>query len=185
MTRFLIASLAVVAAFATSAVAEDLKSGPQAGAKLPGAFSPLNVNGEDAGQKRCLVCKNGANPVAMIFARTAECPQAAKLIKKVDEVTAKNSGCDMGSFVVFCADDEKLEAKLKEMVTKAELKKVILSIDTPTGPAKYSIAKDADITVVLYNEGKVVVNKAFKKGDITDADIDTIIADVSKITPTK
>jgi hypothetical protein len=35
--------------------AETLKSGPQTGEKIPGPFSPLNVTGEDAGEKRCLV----------------------------------------------------------------------------------------------------------------------------------
>jgi hypothetical protein len=35
--------------------AETLQSGPQPGERIPGPFSPLNVTGEDAGQKRCQV----------------------------------------------------------------------------------------------------------------------------------
>src|SRR5262249_49893965 len=35
--------------------AESPKSGRQTGDKIPGPFSPLNVTGDDAGQKRCLV----------------------------------------------------------------------------------------------------------------------------------
>jgi hypothetical protein len=35
--------------------AEALESGPQVGKTIPGAFNPLNVTGDDAGQKRCLV----------------------------------------------------------------------------------------------------------------------------------
>ncbi len=31
------------------------KSGPQVGDEIPGSFYPLNINGEDAGKKRCLV----------------------------------------------------------------------------------------------------------------------------------
>ena len=38
----------------TAAFAADLKSGPQPGAKIS-AFHPLNVTGDDAGNKRCLV----------------------------------------------------------------------------------------------------------------------------------
>ena len=49
--------------------AEPLASGPQAGQKIPGPFKPLHATGPDAGQQVCLVCKNGANPVAMVFAR--------------------------------------------------------------------------------------------------------------------
>ena len=35
--------------------ADAPKSGPQAGDRIPGPFNPLNVTGDDAGQKRCLV----------------------------------------------------------------------------------------------------------------------------------
>ena len=35
--------------------ADGPKSGPQVGDEIPGAFSPLNITGQDAGQKRCQV----------------------------------------------------------------------------------------------------------------------------------
>src|SRR3954463_16283243 len=65
------------------AVAAELKSGPQAGEKLPGPFHPLNVNGDKAGEKQCLYCKFGDQSVAMVFARTPDCPQTQKLIKAI------------------------------------------------------------------------------------------------------
>jgi hypothetical protein len=37
--------------------------------------------------------------------------------------------------------------------------------------------------VVLYTKSKVKVNYAFKKGQMTDKDIDRIVSDVSKILP--
>ena len=43
------------AVFASSALAAELKSGPQPGDKLPGPFHPLNVTGPFAGKKQCLV----------------------------------------------------------------------------------------------------------------------------------
>jgi hypothetical protein len=181
MSRILFAGVAA-ALLAATAAAGDLKSGPQVGAKVPGPFAPLNVNGEDAGKKQCLYCKNGENPVAVVFARCAECPATQKLIKALDAATAKHSDCEMGSFVVFCADDDKLEGKLKELADKEHLKKIVLTIDTPTGPAKYNISKDADVTVLLYKNREVKANYAFKKGELKDGDVDAIVADVSKIT---
>ena len=175
---------ALVAVTGSFAIAAELKSGPQSGEKLPGPFHPLNVNGSDAGQKTCLYCKNGDNPVAMVFARTND-EGTQKLIAKLEEVTAANSKCEMGSFVVFLSDDDKIGDELKKVAEKAKLKNVVLSIDTPAGPNKYNVAKDADITVVLYTERKVVVNHSFAKGKITDADIETIAKDVAKITPKK
>ena len=162
--------------------AGTVKSGPEVGKQLAGPFHPLNVTGESAGKKNCLYCQNGNNPVAMIFARQLT-PEVTTLIKKVDECTAKNSGCSMGSFVVFLSDDEGLEAKLKSMAQATGLKKCVLSIDNPAGPKGYNVNKDADVTVVLYTERTVKANHAFKKGELKDADIETIIGDVSKITP--
>ncbi len=181
--KLLLATL--VAVTGSFAIAAELKSGPQTGEKLPGPFHPLNVNGEDAGKKTCLYCKNGDNPVAMVFARTAECPMTQKLIAALDKVTVANAKCDMGSYVVFLSDDDKLSDTLKAQAEKAKLKTVVLAVDAPAGPNKYNVSKDADLTVVLYVERKVVANYSFAQGKITDKDIEAIVADVSKITPKK
>jgi hypothetical protein len=185
MIRKLFAGVFAAALVGGFALAADLKSGPQAGAKLPGPFHPLNATGEDAGKKACLYCKFGDDPVAMVFARSADCPQTAKLIKKLDEVTGANKKADMGGFVVFLSDSDKLADTLKAMAEKEKLKNVILAVDNPAGPDKYDVAKDADLTVVLYTDRTVKVNYAFKKGEIKDSDIDAIIKNVSKIIPEK
>ena len=178
--------LAALVAFTGSlAIAAELKSGPQTGEKLPGPFHPLNVNGEEAGKKFCLYCKNGENPVAMVFARSADSEGTKKLIAKLETVVAANAKCDMGGFVVFLSDDDKLADSLKAYAEKAKLKNVILAVDTPAGPNKYNVSKDADLTVVLYTERKVVSNFTFAKDKITDKDIEAIVKDVSKITPKK
>ena len=184
MVRKLFAA-SLVAVLGGFAVAAEIKSGPQAGEKLAGPFHPLNVNGESAGKKACLYCKNGDNPVAMVFARTADCPATAKLISKLEEATAANSKCEMGAYVVFLSDDDKMADKLKELSDKLKLKNVVLAVDNPAGPKGYNVAKDADLTVVLYTERTSKVNMAFEKGKITDADIDSIVKSVSKITPSK
>src|SRR4051812_21710066 len=97
---------AVVAALAITglATAAGVKSGPQEGAKVPGPFHPLNVNGENTGKKHCLFCENGDRPVAMIFAREVT-PALTKLITYVDAMNVKN-GEKMGSFVVFLGDTD-------------------------------------------------------------------------------
>jgi hypothetical protein len=166
--------------------AAELKSGPQVGTKLPGAFHPLNVTGEHKGEKNCLVCQNGSNPVAMVFARNADNPAAAKLIKKLDELTAANSKADMGSFAVYLTDDtEGYTKKLQAMAKSHGLKHLILAIDNPAGPEKYNVDKDAELTVVLYNKREIKANYAFKKGEFTEDKIDTIVKDVAKIVPAK
>lgn len=118
----------------------------------------------------------------MIFAREVSDPLTS-LVKKIDEATVKNKAARMGSFVVFCNDEEGLQDKLKELAKKEGLKKCILTIDNPAGPKSYKVAKDADVTVILYNKRKVEGNYAFKKGDLKEKDVEKIVADLSKILP--
>jgi hypothetical protein len=120
----------------------------------------------------------------MIFAREISGPLTS-LVKKLDEVTGKNQAAEMGSFVVFCSDAENLEKQLKQLATKEQLKHIVLSIDNPAGPDGYNVAKDADVTVVLYLERKIIANYAFKKAELTAKEIDKILADVPRILPKK
>ena len=181
MIRKLFLTVPALALVAGLASAAEIKSGPQPGEKIPGPFNPLNVNGEDAGEKRCLVCKNGTNPVIMVFARSTDDPAVARLIKKIDEVTDKNSSVEMGSFVIFCTDDDKAESKLKTLADSARLKKTILAVDNPQGPSKYNVSQEAEVTVVFYTKHMVKVNHAFKKGEFKETDIEKVLADVEKI----
>jgi hypothetical protein len=118
----------------------------------------------------------------VVFARETS-DKLTSLVKKIDAATAKNSGCSMGSFVVFCSDDEKMEEKLKDLVKKEKIEKTILTIDNPAGPKGYNISKDADITVLLYVNKNVKANYAFKKGKLGDKDIEKIVGDLQKILP--
>ena len=183
-------TLAVAVALALLAnvgVAEEkaaLKSGPQVGKSVPGPFAPLNVNGSKAGEKNCLYCSNGNNPVVMIFARNTS-PELTRLLKKVEGCCGKNKDAKLGSFVVFCSDDEKMETKLKKEVKDSKLDKVVLAIDDKAGPEGYDVNKDADVTVVLYVERKVKSNFAFKKGEMKDKNIEAIEKAIPKILPAK
>ena len=44
-----------ILASATVVAGDALKSGPAVGKNIPGPFHPLNVTGEKAGEKHCLV----------------------------------------------------------------------------------------------------------------------------------
>ncbi len=180
----LFAAAAAAIALSLPVLAGELKSGPQTGEKVPGPFHPVNVTGEHKGEKFCLFCVNGENPVAMVFARENS-PELTKLIKKIDAATAKNKDASMGSFVVFLSDKDGLDKDLASMAEKEKIEKTVLSIDNPAGPKSYNVAKDADVTVVLYVDRKVKANHSFKKGELKDADIEKIEKDIPSILPTK
>lgn len=184
--RFAAALVSAVALAAAAVAAEPLVSGPQVDGKVPGAFEPYNVTGEAAGTKNCLVCQNGENPVVMIFAHEVT-PELTRLLKRVDQITGKHKDADMGSFVVFVSSDKGLESQLKDVARDQELKNLILAIwnegDQPAGPRKYRVNPDAAVTVVLYTDLNVKANHAYRKGELSDKDIDGIAGEVSKILP--
>jgi hypothetical protein len=180
MIRKLLAA-AVVVALGSVVFAADFKSGPQAGEKVPGPFHPLNINGEYAGKKNCLYCKAGDDPTVAIFARNADDPVLQKLIVAVDETTTKNAKAELNSFAVFCSSDDKLEGRLKDLAEKSKLKSLILSIESDTGPEKYNISKDADITILLYKDRTVAANFTFEKGKMTEKDCEAVLEGVNKL----
>ncbi len=118
----------------------------------------------------------------MIFAREVSDPLTS-LVKKIDEATAKNSSARMGSFVVFLNDDESLEEKLKSIAKDNNLTKCVLTIDNPAGPNGFDIAKEADVTVLLYRKHTVAANHAFRSGELNNDAIESIVSDLKKILP--
>ena len=116
-----------------------------------------------------------------IFAREVT-PALTSLVKKIDEATAKNKKDDLRSFVVILSDDKAMADTLKSWAKEKDIKKTALTVyDDPKGPDAYDIAKDADVTVLLYVEKTVKVNHAFRKGELQDKQIDEIVKDVPKI----
>jgi hypothetical protein len=116
----------------------------------------------------------------MVFAREAT-PQVKALIKKLDATAAKND--DLNSCVVFLTDASGMEKKLQAMTDEAGLKKLVVALDeNPAGPELYKLSREADVTVLLYNERKVKSNHTFKKGELTEAAVEKIAGEAGKLT---
>jgi hypothetical protein len=106
----------------------------------------------------------------------------ASLVKKVNKATSDNKSCKMGSFVILCSDAKGLDEKAKEFAEKENIKNTILARDSESGPQGYQIAKDAEVTVLLYQAKTVKANFSFKKGEMKEADIEKILKELPKIT---
>jgi hypothetical protein len=120
----------------------------------------------------------------MIFAREISDPLTS-LVKKINETTAKNKDKNLGSFVVFLSDEESMAEKLITLADKEKIDQTILGLMESAGPPEFEVARDAEITVVLYTARKVKANYTFKKGKMGADDITRIIADLPKILPEK
>jgi hypothetical protein len=160
--------------------AGSAQSGPQVGQKAPGPFEPLNVTGPDAGKKSCLYCRNSFHPVVMIFARETT-PEVIALLKRIDAATSAHGDLSMGSCAIFCNESAALPGELVQVGQQNNLNRLILATSSATGPARYKIAADAEVTVLLYSKYVIKANHAFKKGELNESGIEAIMADLPLI----
>jgi len=181
-------ALSVAMALSVSvARAGDLKSGPQTGEGV-GAYQVTKVAGAESegvkdGSNLCYRCRMGSRPVVMVFARSAD-KSLAQLTKELDQVVAKNSDKKLASFVnLLGKDEDALKKQAAEFVNGNKLENVAFVVphDQPNGPGSYKINPEADVTVLIYREGKVVVNHTLAAGKLNDGAIKQIVADTAKI----
>jgi hypothetical protein len=117
--------------------------------------------------------------VVCVFARKTSEPLAS-LVKQIDSKIGENG--ELKSFVVIVPKQGENPAQaLTKLAEQAGIKHVPLTVgESPDGPPDYEIAKDADVTVLMWSRHKVKVNHAFK-GELTEKDIRAIVADIPKL----
>ena len=114
-----------------------------------------------------------------VFARKTSEPLAS-LVKQIDQKIGENG--QLKSFVVITTREKDTTAEeLRKLAKDAGIEKVPLTMfGEPGGPPDYELARDADVTVMMWKGHRVKVNQGFK-GDLTDKDIQTIVADIPKL----
>lgn len=170
-----------------SARAAEFKSGPQVG-DLVGAFTVEKAagaadDGVAVGDQLCYRCRMGNRPMVMVFAHTPDA-QLAALVKQLDKVVADNKEKKMGSFVSLLGDmPDHLKAAAKSFVEKNKIENIAFVVpeENKAGPSDYNLNDKADITVLIYRQGKVEANHALAAGGLSDDEIKKIIADTGKI----
>ncbi len=183
-------ALVLLLAAGVGLAAQDARSGPAAGSPLPGPFHPLNVTGAHAGNPHCLVCEYGLAPVAVVFCRSL--PDQGKpltaLLQKLDAAVTQNARAGFKAFAVLLTDDVNKEETRKEGMRRledvgkgADLKNLILALDTAAGPADYKLSPDADVTVILYRELQVKANFTFKRDQLSDKDVSAVLEGVKQM----
>lgn len=162
----------------------SVRSGLQVGERITSIFEPLNVTGPYQGERHCLVCENGVNPVVMIFARDINA-SLEKLLIEVDRATAKHQSQQMGSFLVLLGGKDEQSQQLSELARRHQLKHLVLSVDELEGPPGFAVAPNAEFTAILYRDFEVKANYAFSDGGLPEKSIPAILADLPKILTSK
>ena len=122
--------------------------------------------------------------MAAVFAREIT-PALTSLVKKLEQAAVDHKDAKVAAWVVILSDDDKMEDKLKELADKEKVKKTILAVESPAGPPAYKIAKDADVTILLYEKKKVKKSFVYEKGKLTEKDADKIATEVKEVLATK
>lgn len=119
-----------------------------------------------------------------MFAREVT-PGLTSLVKKLEAAADTHADAKFRPVVVFLSDDEKADVKLKAFADKEGFKKVVFGVEGLTGPSDYKLAKEADVTVVLYQKKTVRKTFAFEKGKLTEKEAGEVAAAVKDILPDK
>jgi hypothetical protein len=171
---------------ATPLHAEDpCTSGPRSGQR-PGPYSSLVSTGEHRGQSHCFICETADRPAAIVFARELSDP-LGKLAAKLDKAVADNKSSELRSWITFLNNDQSaFDPQAVKWARKFGLRDVPLGVfEDVVGPPSYRLAKDADVTVLLFVKQKVVANFAFRSGELNEEKINAVMKEVPKIVEKK
>jgi hypothetical protein len=164
---------------ANSAAEEPCRSGLDAGQR-PGPYAFLVSTGSLRGQSQCFICETADRPAVVVFARSLTEP-LGKLTEQLDKALTEHKASELRGWVTFLSDDQPaLDPKVVAWGQKHAVRNVPLGVfEDRAGPPSYKLAKDADVTVLLFVKRKVVANFAFRAGELTDAKA----AEVTKALP--
>jgi len=155
--------------------ADPCRSGLEAGQR-PGPYSFVLATGKERGKSFCYICDTADRPAVIVFART---PSGAlgKLAAGIDKAVADHKAAELRSWITFLSDESKdLEDKVVKWGRTHGLRGIDLGIfEDADGPPSYKLARDADVTVILYVKRKVVADFAFRDGELTEERIAEVL----------
>lgn len=170
---------------ATEATAKQnaIKSGLQPGDKTF-AFHVQDVTGPRAGKSLCYACAFGKHSVINVQTKKLD-DELLAFIKQLDPLVApagKIKGDSQHAFVVYLTEDpEVAEKELQAIAKKLDLKNIPLTIyDDFAGPRPYKLSKDAETTVMMWNDNEVTFNHAFGADGMGKDDIKVVLATAKK-----
>ena len=179
MHRRFFACLTVLAALGGASAQAPLRSGLPPGVR-PGPYAGLVCTGPQRGQQHCFICETEDRPAVIVFARRLSDP-LGKLAHRIDRALAEHKAAGLRAWLTFLADDHTgMDPKVVAWAKQHAVGTVPLGVfEDVGGPPSYRLAADADVTVLLSVKQRVVVNFAFRAGELTDARI----AEVMKALP--
>jgi hypothetical protein len=155
--------VALLASFVASAARADVDSGPKPGEKVP-ALKVFSVVGDEENKEIDAAKLRGAKPTIYLFVRADRLTRPiARTMRTLDQEVDKLGG-EIKLVAVWLTDDKE---KTKEFLPKAQesmkfdATTLALHPDLTTGPEHWGINSEADLTVVVAGDQKVVARFGF------------------------
>jgi hypothetical protein len=163
--------------------AEPCTSGLTTGQK-PGPYSSIVSVGAERGEPHCYICDTADHPAVVVFARRLSEP-LGKLVAGMDKAVADNKAADLRSWVTFLSDDQTaLDPKIVAWAKQYAVRGVPLGVfENLDGPPSYRLSLDADVTVLLFVNRKVVRNFAFREGELTEERVADVLKSLPDVLP--
>ena len=123
----------------------------------------------------------------MIFVREVSDPLTS-LVKHIDQQLEEAAALSptqrkRGIYVIFCNDDPSQTKQLQGWIAGAQLKHVVVCKDSAAGPERYRVAKEADLTAVVYSGNRVKANIPLRKGQLNECSAAEITESLSQVLP--
>lgn len=119
--------------------------------------------------------------MVMVFARHTD-DTLTSLVKSLDKLVATDDKSKLRAVVHLVGGESRAELEAKATKYGEKLALEVVPITVPTefeaGPANWGINPEADLTVFMYRESKVVSNHAFGAGELKAESVKAILADV-------
>jgi hypothetical protein len=154
---------------AGSALANDLKSGPDKGAMVP-ELNVYDATGEHQEKEVDCAAERKDKPTSYVFVQAEKWSRPMnRFLKMLDESVKMNNGDYIVAVWLTDKADESKEylPKLQQSV-KYEATALTCYTGEMAGPKGWNINADAHVTVVVVNKGKVAATRAYQAINETD-----------------
>jgi hypothetical protein len=165
--------------------ADPCTSGLQPGQR-PGPYTFVAATGSQRGQLHCYICETADRPAVVVFARSLSEP-LGQLVRQIDQAVLDHKAVDLRAWVTFLGNDQPgLDPQVVRWGRQHAIRAVPLGVfEDAGGPPSYRLAREADVTVLLFVKHKVVANFAYRAGELTADQVQDVLQALPRIVDTK
>ncbi len=113
-----------------------------------------------------------------MFARSVD-DNLASLVKQIDKQVGNSKQKVFVTIIGGDADENEKKIKQLEKITVSRFR--CARFEDESGPKSWKIAKEAEVTVMLYNKRKFTFTKGYKMADLNEDTVKELVGQVKKL----